>query len=381
MGYAGGTGSYRLRLAFEPDALPGPPSPATAGTTLLDPLADARCFHVAVALPDGDVLVAGGTRDPSGQAGAVLAAIRGTERFEPTTRRFTPGPDLGAPRFGPTATVLPTGRVLVAGGDLGATADLYDPATGGFAATGIPLTGGVRVLATATLLADGRVLLAGGTTIVFTPLPAAQTLATTTIFDPKTRSFAAGPDLLAPRASHAAVRLADGRVLLAGGVGRSDSEVIDAAATGSVPGPPMTGVRDDHAATLLADGRVLVTGGQDASGRSLASAEILDPGAGAFRALPAAMGSRRADHAALRLPSGDVLLLGGEDDPAGGADTILDTVESFDPATETFLAMPPLAVPRDDHRIARLADGTILVTGGEDAASESIAAVELYRPR
>ena len=60
---------------------------------------------------------------------------------------------------------------------------------------------------------------------------------------------------------------------------------------------------------------------------------------------------------------------------------ILATVEFFDPPTETFVAMPPLAVPRDDHRVARLRDGGILVTGGENAAAESIAAVEIYRPR
>ncbi|MHC4960372.1 MAG: Kelch repeat-containing protein, partial [Planctomycetota bacterium] len=381
-GYAGDTGGYRLALEILADPLPGPPDPATAGTTLVGPLVEPRSFHAAAALPDGRVLVAGGTSDPSSQVNAVLNAIASTEWFDPVTARSSPGPDLGAGRFGLTATVLPTGRVLLAGGDLAGSADLFDPFVGeGLVARNIPMTGGVRVLPTATLLADGRVLLAGGTTIRFAPLPTAQTLDSTTIFDPKTRTFAAGPGLLAPRASHAAVRLADGRVLLTGGVGRADSEVVSADATVSDPGPGLSGVRDDHSATRLADGRVLLAGGQDAAGRSLDTAEILETIAGGFRLLAATMLNRRADHQALRLPTGQVLVLGGEDDPGGGADVILVGVDLFDPATETFVAMPPVAVPRDDHRVVRLADGRILVTGGEDAASVSIAAVEIYSPR
>ena len=76
-----------------------------------------------------------------------------------------------------------------------------------------------------------------------------------------------------------------------------------------------------------------------------------------------------------------MLLLGGERDPGTDDDEILTAVETFDPAAESFAPFPPLAVPRDDHRAARLPSGRILVTGGEDAASLSIPDAELYDPR
>ena len=95
------------------------------------------------------------------------------------------------------------------------------------------------------------------------------------------------------------------------------------------------------------------------------------------------MASRRADHQAVLLPSGQVLLLGGEDDPGDGSgDVILQTVDVFEPVAETFTALGPLAVGRDDHRAIRLLDGRVLVTGGENTASSaSIDDVEAYDAR
>ena len=370
-GFAGSSGAYRFTIEID--------APTASSSTAVDSLAEARSFHAAVTLPDGRALVAGGTADPSSQTNAIVSALDSTELFDPSNGEFTSGPALGAPRFAPTATLLPTGRVLIAGGDLTATADLFDPATDGVDAS-IAMTGGIRVLATATLLRDGRVLIAGGTTLVFNPLPSARTLDTTTIFDPKTRTFSSGPRMRAPRTSHAATLAPDGRVLLTGGVGRSDSEWIDVAGATSIDGPALTGVRDDHTATLLGNGRVLLAGGQNGSGRSLDTAEILDPGVVAFRLIPDRMADPRADHQSVLLRDGSVLLLGGEDDPAGGPDVILTSVDRFDPTTELFAPAPALVVPRDDHRVAPLLDGRILVTGGEDVTSTSIRDVELYLP-
>jgi hypothetical protein len=387
-GFAGAPGAYDLRIDVDADDHAGAVSPPMTSTTPLGSMGTRRCFHAAVNLPDGGALVAGGTRSAESQANAILDSVSSTEILDPETCEFSPGPSLGGFRFGLTGTALPDGRVLLAGGDLGGTADLYDPLLGGMVAKNIPLASGLRFLHTASLLPCGRVLLAGGVGFEFVPSPSAPRLATTEIFDPKTRTFAAGPVLSATRFSHAACVLADGRVLIAGGEGRSDSEIVDLmnGAFTRTAGPALTGIRDDHTATTLHDGRVLVLGGQGGSGASLATAEILDDPsaspASVFRALSATMGADRADHQVLRLPSGQVLVFGGEDDPGTGApDAILATVDLFDPATESFTAMPDLIVPRDDHRIVRLLDGRVLVTGGEDAASLSIRDVEAYDPR
>jgi hypothetical protein len=126
---------------------------------------------------------------------------------------------------------------------------------------------------------------------------------------------------------------------------------------------------------------VLVCGGQGPGGASIATAEILDPGAGAFRTLAATLPVPRSDHVAILLPGGEVLLLGGERDPGDDHDEILRAADLFRPGTETFGSLPPLAVGRDDHRVVRLRSGRILVTGGEDAGSLSIPEAELYDPR
>jgi len=382
-GYAGPAGDYVLHLAVDGPCATDPVTPAASSSAAVGSLGRARCFHAAAPLPGGGALVAGGTSDPSSPASAMLSALSTSEVYDAGRDAFEAGPDLAHARFGPTATALTTGRLLVAGGDLAGTADLYDPWAGGvLAAKGLPLASGMRALHTATLLPDGRVLLAGGTRVKLTPAPTPEHLATTEVFDPKTRAFTPGPTLAHVRTSHAAALLSDGRVLVIGGVGRADTEIVNPDAV--VPGPPLASVRDDHRATTLADGRVLVTGGQDASGRSLDTAEILDDEtAPAFRLLASKMGSHRADHEAVRLPSGQVLVLGGEDDPGDGSgDVLLLTVDVFDPATETFTAMPPLGTARDDHRALRLLDGRVLVTGGESTTSDgSIADCEAYGAR
>lgn len=385
-GFAGAPGSYRLALQLTPDPLAGAVQPAASLTEVVGPLTRPRSFHAAAALPTGGALVAGGTADPSSTFRAALSATSSCDLYDPSTRSFVAGPTMAATRFGLTATTLPSGRVLLTGGDLGGSAELFDPHAGNaFVAGSLAVGGGMRVMHTASLLPDGRVVIAGGTTVTISFPPVSSNLADSAVFDPKTRRFTVGPALRTPRSSHAAVTLADGRVLLVGGEGRADTEIVDLSTGTSLPGPALTTTRDDHTATRLADGRVLVTGGQT-GGRSQATAEILDdPSAGAgsqFRLLTATLSERRADHQAIALPNGQVLLLGGEDDPANGTpDAILRGVDLFDPSSEAFTTMPALAVPRDDHRTVRLANGQILVTGGEDVTSRSISAVETYLVR
>ena len=104
-------------------------------------------------LPNGKVLLAGGSN------GGALASA---ELYDPASGTWTATGSLGTARH--TATLLPTGKVLVAGGSNSsgflASAELYDPASGTWSVTGS--LGAARQGHTATLLPNGNVLVAGG---------------------------------------------------------------------------------------------------------------------------------------------------------------------------------------------------------------------------
>jgi hypothetical protein len=169
-----------------------------------------------------------------------------------------------------TATLLPDGRVLVAGGDRPARgaaqpylagAEIYDPATGEWTATGSLLT--ARASATATLLRDGRVLVAGGSGFEVAGVSETVTaLAGAELFDPRTGAFTSAGSMTQARAGHTATLLQNGRVLfVAGSSDQMSAELYDPS-SGRFVATASTGVPIfDHTATLLADGRVLIAGG------------------------------------------------------------------------------------------------------------------------
>ena len=183
--------------------------------------------HAAVRLNDGRVLLAGGYRVGSADISAQV------DIYEPNTETWTVGAPMTAARIGHTATVLQDGRVLVAGGsdyhELGsgcyATAEVYDPATDTWGPTGA--LSEPRCRHTATLLADGRVLLTGGlqgTTYYDSP-------ATPDIYDPRTGTWERNTSYFPSYFGHTATMLPDGRVLVIGGkrqVGSSFSDWADA---------------------------------------------------------------------------------------------------------------------------------------------------------
>jgi hypothetical protein len=318
--------------------------PTTNTFSATSSLSDARGLHTATRLADGRVLIAGG--GPVSWLSATARYLAAAELYDPTTGTFSPTGSMTTSRNGHTATLLPDGRVLLAGGnDFGnhgvASAELYDPETGAFAATGSMTT--ARALHTATLLADGRVLIVGGD-------PAAWTFsgpyhASAEVYDPATGAFTATGSMAVGREAHAASLLSDGRVLVTGGVTESlhatslDSAELYDPTTGTFsPTGPMTGGRVFQTASLLSDGRVLIAGGL-ANGRVyannptfLATAEIYDPATGTFAAT-GSMADMRSYHTATLLADGRVLLSAGAVD-AGV--TTLASAEIYDPATGTF---------------------------------------------
>jgi hypothetical protein len=180
-------------------------------------------------LNTGKVLVTGGV-DNSGNALATA------ELFNPTTGSFTPTGTMETVRAGHTATLLGDGKVLVTGGvdsaiafgrGSKATAELFDPATGSFAATSTMET--ARAGHTATLRKDGTVLVAGGAALVPSfcgnncSTLAPVSLSNAELFDPATKTFTETGGLGTARFLHTATLLNDGSVLVTGG---ADSKVI-----------------------------------------------------------------------------------------------------------------------------------------------------------
>ncbi len=219
----------------------------------------------------------------------------------------------------------------------------------------------------ATLLADGKVLVTGGFHT------SAAVTNTAELFDPDTEKFAfTSAPMAIGRGFHTATRLRDGRVLVLGGVTgtalaeTSSAEIYDPVTDSfSTLSVTMTRARAFHTATLLGDGRVLVAGGTvPGSGGAFSSrtAEIYDPAAGTFTALPD-MAAYRAGHTATLLGDGCVLLAGGH-----GTDR---TLEIFDPRTDTFRTLDArLKVARRGHTATLLQDGNVLLVGGGDRSGE-----------
>ncbi|WP_437310881.1 kelch repeat-containing protein [Sorangium sp. So ce388] len=280
-----------------------------------------------------------------------------------------------------TATSLPGGRVLVAGGvddnnQAIDAAEVFDPALGTWQS--LPPMLNARFDHTATLLLDGRVLVAGGTHLVVGgegPFddegPHEDYLDKTELFDPATSTWRSLPPMLHARTMHTATLLVDGRVLVAGGVDdqyRLDSaELFDPAAGTWLPLPPMLDRRVSHRATLLLDGQVLVTGGDNANGVT-DSVELFDPDLSTWSSLPPMLNSRLA-HTATLMPDGRVLVAGGF---AQGQD---DSVEMFDLASGTWQSMGRMNEGHDAHTATLLPDGRVLAVG--DAGADSS---ELYDP-
>src|SRR5947209_6563633 len=208
---------------------------------------------------------------------------------------WAPIADLNQPRAEHTATLLANGTVLISGGRDAAdqplaSAEIYDPATGGYTLLASPLPAPVWGH-TATRLGDGTVVIAGGTGDGGLPVAAVQ------LFDPATDTFTALDPMSTPRARHTATLLHDGRVVVIGGTDGSKAlaslEVYDPTTrTFSLAPRALAVARQDHTATLLPDGRVLVAGGSNSSG-VLESAELYDPTTGAFRPVDSPGTARR----------------------------------------------------------------------------------------
>jgi N-acetylneuraminic acid mutarotase len=346
------------------------PCAADSGFAATGSLAAPRTMHSATLLPNGKVLVAGGL--DSSFNNIVVSA----ELYDPASGTWTGTGDMYHGGLAAhTAILLPNGRVLVAGGGLYSIsfqtsdhAELYEPASGTWAQTG-PITQFFD--RSVTLLPNGNVLLAGGDIG-----EDSNGVASAELYDPASETSTPTGSLGTARSHHTATLLPNGKVLVTGGYDSSgnlttSAELYDPAsgtwtATGS-----LNAARLGHTATLLANGKVLVVGGRNSSG-GLASAELYDPASGAWTAT-GSLTTARVGHTATLLPTGKVLLAGGTN---GG---VLASAELYDPASGAWTATGSLTTARVGHTATLLSNGNVLFAGGVHDTGV-LASAELYDP-
>ena len=348
-------------------------------------LHEPRGLHTATLLLDNKVLVAYGSNSDAYTYATGYVGLSSIEVYDPGTGTFTEivGED-GAGTFGHTATRLPNGQVLLAGGFVnsvwdysGSTSDkgaaIYDSATGILSVTADIMTSS-RGGHTATLLKNGKVLVTGGAD----QDPTGTGLASAELYDPSNGTFTQTGSMAVGRFLHTATLLQNGKVLVVGGALTSTSDPVANAelydpATGvfTMTGA-MTTAREQHTATLLADGKVLIVGGTTATGAGdlhpTATVEIYDPATGLF-SITGSMSEARSLHTATLLPSGNVLVVGGVVENS--------TAELYDPTTGTFSFTGGMEVGRSGHTATLLSNGTVLVAGG--GLYLGLASAELYQ--
>jgi hypothetical protein len=287
--------------------------------------------------------------------------------------------------------LLADGRALAAAM---AGAEIYDAPADVWTPTA-PMTA-YRAGFTMVRLNDGRVLVAGGY---------GSSAQTAEIFDPATGVWTATPEMPKPRSRAPAAVLQDGRVLFTtsnpqSGMWVPDADILDPVTSTwtSTAGPSTTACVDGTSFELLdgryffacgskgevyqpssgtfiavqgflhkydvgaqlADGRILLAGGYGAA------CQVFDPATNQLVPTGSMMTPARHDAAVALMADGTVLVAGGND----GTST-LDSVERYDPATGAWVAMPPLLQKREGARMVRLPSGDALIVGGSYTSNGS----------
>ena len=280
------------------------------------------------------------------------------ELYDPATGNWTPTGSLFYGRLFLSATTLPNGRVLVAGGGFDSV-ELYNRSVGQWYATGKLHT---RVTNnTATLLADGKVLVAAGLDIGAPPSEFFRRSAE--LYDPSTQVWTFTGDLNIARFNHTATLLPDGKVLAVGGAagGLPDpgptAELFDPVTLRWTLTGSLSSGRSGHTATLLPNGSVLVAGG---SGRD--NCELYNPSVGQWSAT-GGLNEARSFSTTTRLPDGKVLILGGMNQDG----SVLGSTELYDPVSQVWTTTANLDMPLIYHTATLLPTGKVLVAGGSNS--------------
>ena len=361
----------KLEVAVPPGALNYPvlldPGWITTGTMTKN-----RYWHSATLMNTGKVLVTCVGLPGLLGAGSSTSA----ELFNPATRTWTAAASLPAKQALSVAVLLPSGKVLVYGANndlpgYKAVAARYDPSANSWSATA-KITGGGQgrpEYPSATLLSTGKVLVAGKS------LPWGGNFFGALLYDPTSNSWTTTGFMKSSRQRHQAVLLNSGAVLVAGGHDgkvsggsiHNSAEIYNPTsgkwtATGS-----MAAKRESFRMVLLDNGKVLAFGGKS----SLKSAELYDPLSGKWSAT-GSMASGREGSIAVTLKSGKVLVSGGVHSAAA------KTAELYDPSAGSWSGAASMSLGRRWHSGTLLSSGLVLVAGGQGTGAANSA--ELFDP-
>lgn len=337
----------------------------------------ARYRHTGVLLPSGQVLVAGGVD-------ASANALSSAELYNPVTGTWTVTGSMADTRQAHTATLLPNGEVLVAGGFVfntcSATAELFNPSTGRWKSTGSMTQG--RCSHTATLLSNGQVLVAGGYVLGsdFNP-----SLASAELYNPSTGSWQATGSLNVARSGAAAVLLTNGQVLAGGGTNVAADGTYTLLASTELYNPSngqwavaqsLNSASPTATLTLLGNGDVLEVGGPG---------EFADPSVrtwtntGGYPRVAEVGGG----HGETLLRTGEVLVTGTRCNYSGCSHIATGSCFLYNVSTNSWSIAGSMHHSRVYHTATLLPNGQVLVAGGQfgiNPGTNVLASAELYTP-
>ena len=352
-------------------------TPATAGSsgawTKTGSLNIARQIETATLLPNGQVLVAGG-------ADYNWNGYSSAELYNPASGKWTFAASMSSPRLYHTATLLSNGQVLVVGGSSSlagwpppalASAELYNPSTGAWVTTGSLKTG--RWGHMAALLSNGKVLVVGGEITGGAYTPSAE------LYDPSTGKWTSTGSLVVTRYAFQATSLQNGKALVAGGYAATGGLLVEAELYDSSTGKwTTTGSLNDGRAgftqTLLSNGQVLAAGGNDGNAPLhgyATSAELYALSTGKWTGT-GSLNVARDNHTATLLANGEVLVAGGTN-----YNGTLSEAELYNSFTAVWTTTGRMNTARAGQTATLLQNGQVLVVGGNTG---TVTTAELYTP-
>jgi len=371
---------------FDPTRAGTPPSPTMTPTgpgtwSSMPSTPVPHANHTTTLLADGRVLILGGGfpgyPPVASSFEAMLAIGVPGEIYDPSTgRSVATARGIGIAWSEFTATPLASGKVLV----VGYGARLYDPTSDRWSPAGNMAVG--RNDHAAVRLLDGRVLVAGGNTQV-----ALESPPPVEIYDPSSNSWSTAAPMYADFGlslfnGSGATLLPDGRVFFF--AGNLKAAILNpTSGTWAAAASPLGGLYSDYdlrlgyeeyRTTALSTGKVLVAGGYLHGNGAFPRPEVYDPATNRWSQTPP-LHYNRPGHTATLLPNGLVLVAGGNDGPEGGRG-VTATAELYDPAANRWSLTGSMAVARSGHTATLLKNGKVLVVGGQFLAN--LRSVELY---